>query len=263
MLQHATDFREESDVLAALLDPLGEADWARATKFKNWFVDDVIAHLHFFNHAADLALRDPAAFDTLLVALMTAIGDGSGHLAFTHDWLEGTRGRALYDAWRGFYPEMTERFGAADPEARVKWAGPDMSVRMSITARQMETWAHGQALFDLFAKPRPESDRIKNIAVIGVKTYGWSFANRGLEPPGPPPHVRLTAPSGAVWDFNEDNAASAVEGDAVAFSQVVTQTRNIADTGLAVSGAAAEKWMAIAQCFAGPPEDPPPPGARG
>jgi hypothetical protein len=42
----------------------------------------------------------------------------------------------------------------------------------------------------------------------------------------------------------------------------VTQTRNVADTGLSVTGPVAEDWMTIVQCFAGPPEDPPAPGTR-
>jgi hypothetical protein len=43
---------------------------------------------------------------------------------------------------------------------------------------------------------------------------------------------------------------------------VVTQTRNIADTGLKVTGPNATAWMEIAQCFAGRPEMPPAPGTR-
>jgi len=42
------------------------------------------------------------------------------------------------------------------------------------------------------------------------------------------------------------------------FPEVSTELVKIKTTG-----EAAEQWMAIAQCFAGPPEDPPPPGARG
>jgi len=42
----------------------------------------------------------------------------------------------------------------------------------------------------------------------------------------------------------------------------VTQVRSVADTRLAVRGAAAVGWMATAQCFAGPPEAPPAPGTR-
>jgi hypothetical protein len=53
-----------------------------------------------------------------------------------------------------------------------------------------------------------------------------------------------------------------IEGREVEFGQVVTQTRNIPDTSLRVIGEPARCWMAIAQCFAGPPEDPPAPRAR-
>jgi len=263
VIEEAHDFREECDVLAELLEPLQDGDWARSTKFKNWSVDDVLTHLHFFNVAADLSLTDVDAFDALFAGLATAMGDGTGHLAFSHQWLGGVAGRELFEQWQDFYSGMAERFAAADPKARLKWAGPGMSARMSITARQMETWAHGQEVFDLLGKSRRESDRIKNVAVLGVKTYGWTFSVRGQEPPGPPPQVRLTAPSGGQWLFNEENSENLVEGDAVAFCQVVTQTRNVADTNIKTTGEAAAQWMAIAQCFAGPPEDPPPPGTRG
>jgi hypothetical protein len=48
----------------------------------------------------------------------------------------------------------------------------------------------------------------------------------------------------------------------VEFCQVVAQTRNIEDTALRVSGEVAHEWMSLAQCFAGPPVDPPAPGSR-
>jgi hypothetical protein len=42
----------------------------------------------------------------------------------------------------------------------------------------------------------------------------------------------------------------------------VTQTRNIGDTRLKVTGANARNWMSKAQCFAGDAETPPAVGAR-
>ena len=114
----------------------------------------------------------------------------------------------------------------------------------------------------MFGRKRVNTHRLKNIAVIGVKTYGWTFANRKLEPPGPAPYVRLAAPDGDIWEFNEPNTDNLVSGDAAEFCHVVTQGRNIADVNLEVVGEPAEQWMAIAQCFAGPPEDPPAPGSR-
>jgi len=98
--------------------------------------------------------------------------------------------------------------------------------------------------------------------VIGMKTFAWTFVNRGLEPPGAPPYVRLAAPSGAVWEWGEPSETECVRGDAVDFCQVVTQVRNVADTKLVVVGDVATRWMSIAQCFAGGPVDPPGPGER-
>ena len=134
---------------------------------------------------------------------------------------------------------------------------------MFTTARTMETWAHGQEVYDLVGATRTHTDRIKHVATIGVKTFGWTFANRGLPAPGPPPWVRLVAPSGAIWEWNEPSETDFVRGDAVEFCQVVTQVRNVADTALEVKGPVATQWMAIAQCFAGGPADPPAPGTRG
>ena len=92
-------------------------------------------------------------------------------------------GPELGECWHGYLGELCDLLAGVDPRARIPWFGPDMSARMFATARQMETWAHGQDVYDLLEKPRTNTDRIKNIAVIGVRTFGWTFANRGLDVP--------------------------------------------------------------------------------
>src|SRR5260370_23534741 len=129
---------------------------------------------------------------------------------------------------------MADRFLVADPKKRVPWVGPTMSVRSSIAARLMETWAHGQAIYDLLGQTRIDTDRIKNVAVIGINTFGWTFTNRGLPVPGNRPDVRLTAPSGVIWEWTESREANLMEGSAVEFWQVVAQTPKNADTKLRV-----------------------------
>ena len=116
--------------------------------------------------------------------------------------------------------------------------------------------------FDLFRVERQETDRIKNVAVLGVNTFGWTFVNRGEEVPAPKPYIRLTAPSGAIWEWNDPSDDERIEGSGLEFCQVVTQTRSIGDTSLSVTGPVATKWMAVAQCFAGPVNPPPTPGTR-
>jgi uncharacterized protein (TIGR03084 family) len=262
MIQQAIDFRDESDALFAILDALDDPEWARKTQFKRWTINDIVAHLHLGNYLADLSLKDSEAFAGFMRGLAAASKPGAGRLDATHAWLDGVRNRELLYRWRDFYREMADRFAVADPKRRVKWVGPDMSVLSSITARLMETWAHGQAIHDLLGQERIAADRIKNVAVIGINTFGWTFTNRGLPVPADRPHVRLTAPSGATWEWHQPDERNIVEGDAVEFCQVVTQTRNVADTKLKVIGESANAWMSIAQCFAGPPENPPPPGTR-
>ena len=252
MFEQPQDFREESDALAHLLEPLADADFERETLFKKWSVHDVVAHLHLFNWAAELSLRDEEAFGQWWGEAMKQIRAGRSMRELADEWLEGKRGRAVFEQWRDFYPVMADGFAAADPKARVPWAGPSMSARSSVTARLMETWAHGQAVYDLLGVERVDSDRIKNIAVLGMNTFGWTFANRQLEVPEPVPNVRLRAPSGALWEWNPEVTSDRVEGSASEFCQVVTQVRNLRDTELDVTGPIAERWMSIAQCFAGP-----------
>lgn len=261
MLEQAIDFREESEALYALLEPLSEEDFERQTRFKDWTLNDVIGHLHHWNWAADYSLRDGDAFQAWVNELMPEVTT-HGIRTVEKRWLEGLRGRKLLRTWRNFYLEMSERFEAADPKQRVKWAGPDMSVRSSITARLMETWSHAQAVYDQLGEERVDTDRIRNVAQLGINTFGWTFHNRGEPPPGEVPAIRLTAPSGAIWEWHGENTHDRVEGSATEFCQVVTQTRNIADTALTVSGPVAARWMDVAQCFAGPAETPPKPGTR-
>ncbi len=137
-----------------------------------------------------------------------------------------------------------------------------MSARSSITARLMETWAHGQEVYDSLGKTRIDGDHIKNIVVLGVNTYNWTYATRKEQPLGPVPYVEVTAPSGEVWAFGDASETNYVKGEATHFCQVVTQVRHIADTSLEVLGDVAIDWMSKAQCFAGSPETPPAPGSR-
>jgi uncharacterized protein (TIGR03084 family) len=258
-MQQAQDFCDESDALAGLLGPLADIDFETPTLFKGWTINQILRHLHVWNIAADLALTDEAAFGAFIAAMMAGIR--GGRLPdFEASYLDDLPGQALRATWAEHYHAMTPRFAAADPKARVKWVGPDMSVISSVTARLMETWSHAQAVYDVLGVERVDTDRIGNIVRLGVNTYGFTWRNRRMELPGPMPRLRLTAPSGMIWEYGEGGGL--ITGSATEFCQVITQCRNVADTSLEVSGDVAHQWMAVAQCFAGPPQDPPAPGTR-
>ena len=261
MLTQALDFAEEVKTLEAVLRQLPEHEWQRPTQFKHWTPNDIVRHLHFWNEAADWSVQAPQALQLRLADMRASAARGEGMRV-----LEGLQvtasGPALLTLWSRFALDMAERWHALDPRMRVDWAGPPMSVRSSITARQMETWAHGQAIFDLCGQERAESDRLRNIVVLGVNTFGWSHQVRGWQLPEHMPRIELSGPQGQSWCFGELQDAGLIRGSATGFAQVVTQTRHLLDTDLRVEGEIAKRWMLNAQCFAGPPEQPPAPGLR-
>lgn len=262
LITEAQDFRDESDSLFELLKGLEASAYSDPTLFKHWSINQVLRHLHMWNWAACLALADTHAFVDFYKQISARMREGTLMSEVEQEFCAGESGPKLLEAWRQTYGQCADQFQDADPKARLKWAGPDMSARSSITARQMETWAHGQAVFDLLGVERKDEDRIRNIAFLGMNTFGWTFVNRGQEVPAEAPRVVLSAPSGDSWEWHLQSGSGLIEGRATEFCQVVTQTRNIADTSLQVEGDVAQRWMNQAQCFAGPPETPPAPGTR-
>ena len=261
-LQEAQDLRDEGATLAELLRELSAEDWQRPTPFKSWTPWDVIAHLHASDEWAAASLRSADDFKQEIASLLAALSKRTSLCDYTRERYAAFDGPALLGRWSVCLNSLSEALASADPKARLAWFGPDMGVRMFATARYMETWAHAQDIYDLLNRRRVYTDSIRAVVTLGVRTYGFCFANRRLKPPSPEPYLRLVAPSGAIWEWNEPSEEHRIEGLASDFCHVVTQNRNVADTALRVTGDSAQRWMAIAQCFAGPPEDPPVPGTR-
>ncbi len=256
------DLRAEADALHAFFVTLSASDWQRPTGFKDWTPWDVLAHLHYFDEVSLHAADGETAFSSRRKALVESVGEGLTAQALHRRDFGDLDAATLLERWRATLHVLAERLARLPPKTRLPWFGPDMSARMFASARFMETWSHAQAIYDLLGARRVHTDRIRHVVAIGVRTFAWTFANRGLDVPGPPPRLRLGAPSGAVWTYNEENDAERIEGEAVDFCFTVTQARNVADTTLDVSGDVATRWMELAQCFAGPPVDPPAPGSR-
>lgn len=263
MIREITDLRDEADELHGLLATLDREAWQRPTLFKAWTANDIVRHLHIGDLMALASATVPAAFHALMADIRARRAQGLNRLDETSQRLDGLAGKALLDRWRETLDRLCAALADKAPEARLVWAGPDMGVGMFTTARQMETWAHGQAIYDLLGTDRPApAPRLRNIAEIGVRTFGWAYRNRGLPVPEARPFISLETPLGETWTWNTPSSQEAVTGDAFAFCQVVTQTRNVDDTSLRIVGPTARHWMSIAQCFAGPPETPPAAGTR-
>ena len=246
------DITEEHDDLDRIVSTLDESGWLHPTPAEGWDVRDSIGHLTYFDDAARRAVVDPSGFAAHVEEVM------SGQLDPIAEHLE--RGRSMDGAgvlawWREARRELLECLSAADPESRLKWYGPPMGMRSFVTARLMETWAHGQDVVDALGAARQPTKRLKHIAELGVRTRNFSYIVRGLEPASSEVTVDLEDPveQGNIWHWGPDNAPDSVRGTALDFCLIVTERRNLADVSLQIEGDDALGWMKIAQAFAGPP----------
>jgi uncharacterized protein (TIGR03084 family) len=245
------DLDAEQTALRAVLGTLPVSDWDKPTHAVGWSVRDQVSHLAYFDEAATRAMQNPEAFMAEVQEILAGGGEGleAGYLS---------RGREMSSAnllewWRTASLALIAAARAVDPAARVPWYGPAMSPASFITARLMETWAHGLDIVDVVDGDRPDSDRLRHVAFIGVRARPYSYNVRGKTPPSTQVRVELTLPSGKRLEFGDAAAENVVRGTATDFCRVVTQRRHLADTNLEIRGPAAEEWMAIAQAFAGPP----------
>jgi uncharacterized protein (TIGR03084 family) len=243
------DLAAETAALRAILDPLADDDWLLATPAVGWTIADQVSHLAYFDEAAVTSATDPDKFAADL-AEISAGGVNADTIAAQHRQLTPAQLRDWFGRARA---ELLSVFAGLDPATRVPWFGPPMSVASALTARLMETWAHGQDIADTVGAQREPTDRLRHVAHIGVGARAFSYVVRGLPVPAEPVRVELIAPSGAVWTWGPDEAGDRVTGPALDFCLLVTQRRHSADTVIMAHGPAAEHWLTIAQAFAGPP----------
>ena len=109
------------------------------------------------------------------------------------------------------------------------------------------------ALDDALGVDRPATERLRSIAHIGVRTRDFAFSVNGLAPTPDPFLVELSAPDGSTWSWGPQDAAQRVTGSARDFCMLVTQRRPRAELDVTAHGDDAERWLSIAQAFAGPP----------
>ena len=242
------DLAAESAELYEVLSLLGERDWERATPAAGWTVRDQVTHLAYFDETAALSATDPDRFRAEADAVMAGGMDFPDRIAAEHRGLSGAEAFGWLQRARRAY---LETFAVLDPGAQLPWYGPPMSAASSVTARLMETWAHGQDVVDALGLTRRPTARLRHVAHLGVRTLGWSFRLRGLEVPDTPVRVELTGPDDEVWTWGPEDAADRVTGPAEDFCLLVVQRRHRSQTALTASGPVADRWLDVAQAFAG------------
>jgi uncharacterized protein (TIGR03084 family) len=240
--------KAEGDRLEALVAGLDEAAWRTATPAEGWDVAAQIAHLAWTDEVAVAAATDKEKWDNYV---LDAINDPTGYVDACA--LEIARDPELMTRWQAARAELAATLAAYPSGDKMPWFGPPMSPTSMATARLMETWAHSLDVHEALGAPVEDTDAIKNIAHLGVRTRNYAFSVHGLDAPAAEFRVELTAPSGEIWSWGPEDAPQTVTGSAGDFCRLVTQRINRADTDLVATGDDADKWLDIAQAFAGPP----------
>ncbi len=248
--QVVDDLRAESDDLDTLVATLPDTGWATATPAPGWTIAHQIAHLLWTDRVALVSLTDESGFAEVLAAAAANptrfVDEGAEELC------AAAPSRLLAD-WRSTRRRLHDALCAVADGRKLPWFGPPMSAASMATARLMETWAHGLDVADALGVRRAATARLRSIAHIGVRTRDYAFVVNSLPPPTEPFRVELVAPDGGRWSWGPEDAVQRVTGSAEDFCALVTRRRPLAALDVAADGADAQRWLGIAQAFAGPP----------
>ncbi|MEZ5322404.1 MAG: TIGR03084 family metal-binding protein [Microthrixaceae bacterium] len=227
-----------------------ERHWDTPTPSAGWTIRDQIGHLAGFDGTATTAIVSSEGF---LADLERRLAEGDDPIEEFTRRGRMMRGPDVLEWWRNARTGFAGAIATLDPSTRVPWYGPPMSAMSHVSARLMEAWAHGTDVRDALGVETAPTPRLRHVAHLGVGARAFSFAVRGLDVPTEPIDVVLDAPDGTVWRWGPGDAADRVEASALDFCLLVTQRRHRDDVDVRSVGDGAERWLAVAQAFAGAP----------
>ena len=240
------DLAAEQRGLQELLSSIDADAWLRPTPARGWDVRDTIAHLA----------------DTDEMAIATATGRpgsineraakaASGEDVTYEGVLHGRRraGADVLGWWESAAAAEHEMFRALDPAVRVPW-GIGMRPPSFVTARLMETWAHGLDVLAALGIVARDTDRLAHVAWLATRALPYAYTVAGREPPAEPVRVELTLPSGAEWTMGPAGAVNRITGPAGQYCRVFVHRLKSGDAeALHAEGPAAIDALAVARAF--------------
>ena len=246
-----TALADQHAELAALLEPLGDADWARDTRCEGWDVADVVLHLA---QTDELALASAEGrFADGLEALAGGlerqgnVDDGAGAMVARE---RGMPNAALQARWTTSAAALRDALGASDPHRRVDWVAGQLSARTLAATRLSECWIHTGDVAGALGAEQQTTDRLEHIARLAWRTLPYAFARDGRELSGPVA-FELRAPSGAHWSFTPDGQpVTIITGDAAELCLVAARRALPGDTALRGSGPDARAVLELVRTYA-------------
>lgn len=239
----------DGDDLDGLVAELSPPKWALRTPAVGWTIAHQVAHLAATFRMAAMAASDPTWFKSMAVGLSDDFD--ANVAAALAPYLGGTPG-VLLSRWRVERAAAESALAALPADQLVPWLIRPIPVSMLASAGMMELFGHGQDIADALGVERERTDRLRYVAGFIVRTWDFGYAARGETPPDEEFRFELTGPSGDLWAFGPADASGVISGPAVDLCLLATRRRHRDDLALRATGADAEHWLDIAQCYRGP-----------
>ncbi len=241
------DLDAEQTALQDLLAGIDDDAWLAPTPAEGWDVRDTVAHL---------ADTDDIAVDTVTDGPRSLNVEAEKYDSPEDFTLSGClKGREMSGPdvlawWRRASERERRTFLEADPSARVPW-GIGMQVSSLVTARVMETWAHGLDIRAALDAPAHDTDaNLGHVAWIGVRALPYAFTVAGREMPPGELRVELALPSGATWTAGPEDADNRLTGPASQFCRLFVQRIDRSEApDLQAEGELAEAALDVARAY--------------
>jgi uncharacterized protein (TIGR03084 family) len=239
------DLDAEQALLRDVVSGLDDDAWLTPTPAWSWDVRDTIAHLA---HTDEMAIATVHETDGAIMAV--AARSAAGEDVTYRGVMRGRRlsGPEVLEWWEGASAAERALLSSLAPSRRVAW-GIGMSATSFVTARLMETWAHGLDVRAALGVEAVDTDRLAHIAWLATRALPYAYSIAGEVPPDAPLFVDLTLPSGAHWTFGTDNAADCITGPAGEYCRVFVHRARPADTTLEATGDNARHALEVARAF--------------
>jgi uncharacterized protein (TIGR03084 family) len=243
------DLAAEQRALQDCVRPIDADDWLRPTPARGWDVRDTIAHLADTDEMAIATVLEGGAAPGALnaIAARAASGDDVTFQGVLRGRL--SPGDEVLRWWEQTSARERAVLAALDPARRVDW-GIGMRASSLVSARLMETWAHGLDVRAALAAPPADTDRLAHVAWLATRALPYAFTVAQRPAPNAPLRVELRLPSGADWSYGPEDAADRITGDASEYCRVFVQRLARSDaTTLVAEGTVAVAALEVARAF--------------
>ena len=237
--------QSQTERLNAILSSLDEHQWESPSLCPGWSVSDVVLHL---------AQTEEGVVATVEGRDLPNLPDGGETVDEVVDrWLRsesGARPAEIHARWDRARRAALEALRNADPAVPVIWIAAPLRPRTLATTRLSEHWIHTMDIAEPLGIPNPDTDVLKDIAWLAVKTVPYAFGRAGRDDP-PTVRAELTSPSGEPWVFGPEEAECVITGPAGQFCRVAARRMTPAQAkDLIGTGERADEVLELVRTYA-------------